>query len=200
MPWTRGASTVASLVLAGAPGSSGVSTILLRKKPLAFAIAYLGNPCARPRAAPSTCEAEEPRGELPHPSLLSPEALCLCTAHGEEVQEGRSVVRTQRGWRRCRAVILGGSVCEERCPSHSDQSAYVLYLIRKKNHLADNLHGVRFLLRFYLVSFRLMLSFDFAHFIIGVLGQEFYVIHSFSIRSFLASGPIAFLFYLVKRT
>jgi hypothetical protein len=72
-------------VLAGAPGSSGVSTIPLRKKPLAFPIAYLGNPCARRRAVPVTCKAEEPGGEPSLPSLLSPEALCLCTSHGEEV-------------------------------------------------------------------------------------------------------------------
>src|SRR2546426_543815 len=42
------------------------------------------NPCARPRAAPVTCEAAEPRGEPLLPSSLSPEALCLCTAHCEE--------------------------------------------------------------------------------------------------------------------
>jgi len=44
--------------------------------------------------------------EAPLPSLLSPEALCLCTAHGEEVQEGMAVLLTKRGWRRCWAVIL----------------------------------------------------------------------------------------------
>ena len=32
---------------------------------------------------------------------LSPEALCLCTTHGEEVQEGRAVLRTKSGGRRC---------------------------------------------------------------------------------------------------
>jgi hypothetical protein len=86
---------VASRVLFGVPGSSGVSTMPLRKKPLAFPMAYLGNPCARLRAAPGTCEAAEPRGELPLPSLLEPETLCLYTSHGEGVQEGRAVLRTK---------------------------------------------------------------------------------------------------------
>src|SRR5467141_2806743 len=54
--WTRHAAHVASPVLAGAPGSCGVSTIPLRKKP-----------CAKPRAVPVTCKAEEPRGESPAP-------------------------------------------------------------------------------------------------------------------------------------
>src|SRR5262249_54610795 len=90
---TRGASTVARPVLAGAPGSSGVSTIPLRKKsPTPRPAAHLTNPCARPRAAPGTCETAEPRGEPSLPSFLSPEALCLFTAHGEEVQEGRGSV------------------------------------------------------------------------------------------------------------
>src|SRR5262249_10261616 len=58
VPWTRGASKVARPVLAGAPGSSGVSTILLRKKlpPPPRPVAHLTNPCARPRATPGTCE------------------------------------------------------------------------------------------------------------------------------------------------
>jgi hypothetical protein len=86
----------------------------------------------------------------------------------------------------------GGSVYKGRFPLHSEQSAYVLYLIRKKNHLADNLHGVRFLLWFYLLSFILTLSFDFVRFILGILGKEFYVIRSSFIRCFLASGPINF--------
>jgi len=83
---------------------------------------------------------------------------------------------------------------------HSEQSAYVLYLIRKKNHLTDNLNGVRLLLWFYLLSFILMLFFDFVHFILGILGKEFYVVRSSYIRTALASGPISFVFYLVKRT
>jgi len=83
---------------------------------------------------------------------------------------------------------------------HSEQSAYVLYLIRKKNHLADNLNGAWFLLWFYLLSFILMLFFDFVHFILGILDKEFYVIRSSYIRTVLASGPISFVFYLVKRT
>jgi hypothetical protein len=33
-----------------------------------------------------------------------------------------------------------------------------------------------------------------------ILGKEFYVIRSSLIRYFLASGPISFVFYLVKRT
>ena len=37
-------------------------------------------------------------------------------------------------------------------PWHTEQSAYVLYLIRKKNHLADNLNSAWFLLWFYLLS------------------------------------------------
>jgi hypothetical protein len=94
----------------------------------------------------------------------------------------------------------GGSVYKGRFPLHSEQSAYVLYLIRKKNHLADNLHGVRFLLWFYLLSFILMLSFDFANFILSMLGEEFYVIRSSFVRTVLASRPCSFVFYLVKRT
>jgi hypothetical protein len=93
-----------------------------------------------------------------------------------------------------------GSVCKGRCPLHSEQSAYVLYLIRKKNHLADNLNGAWFLLWFYLLSFILMLSFDFANFILGILGKEFYVVRSSYIRTVLASGPISFVFYLIKGT
>jgi len=76
----------------------------------------------------------------------------------------------------------------------------VLYLICKKNHHADNLNGVRFVLWFYLLSFILMLSFDFANFILGMLGEEFYVIRSSFVRTVLASGPCSFVFYLVKRT
>jgi hypothetical protein len=45
-----------------------------------------------------------------------------------------------------------------------------------------------------------MLFFDFVHFILGILGKEFYVIRSSFIRYFLASGPISFVIYLVKRT
>jgi hypothetical protein len=82
---------------------------------------------------------------------------------------------------------------------HSEQSAYALYLIRK-NHLADNLNGAWFLLWFYLLSFILMLFFDFVHFILGILDKEFYVIRSSYIRTVLASGPISFVLYLVKRT
>ena len=85
-----------------------------------------------------------------------------------------------------------GSVCKGRCPSHSEQSAYVLYLIRKKNYLADNLNGAWFLLWFYLLSFTLMLFFDFVRFILGILGKEFYVIRSSFIRCFLANGPTNF--------
>ena len=76
----------------------------------------------------------------------------------------------------------------------------MLYLICKKNHLADNLNGAWFLLWFYLLSFILMLFFDFVHFILGILDKEFYVIRSSYIRTVLASGPISFVFYLVKRT
>ena len=93
-----------------------------------------------------------------------------------------------------------GSVYKGRFPLHSEQSAYVLYLIRKKNHLADNLNGAWFLLWFYLLSFILTLSFDFVRFILGILGKEFYVVRSSYIRTVLASGPISFVFYLVKRT
>jgi len=76
----------------------------------------------------------------------------------------------------------------------------VLYLIRKKNHLAYNLNGAWFLLWFYLLSFILMLSFDFANFILGMLGEQFYVIRSSFVRTVLASGPCSFVFYLLKRT
>ena len=75
----------------------------------------------------------------------------------------------------------------------------MLYLICKKNHHADNLNGARFLLWFYLLSFILMLFFDFVHFILAILDKEFYVIRSSYIRTVLASGPISFVFYLVKR-
>jgi hypothetical protein len=92
-----------------------------------------------------------------------------------------------------------GSVYKGRCPLHSEQSAYVLHLIRKKKYLADNLHDVRFLLWFYILSFILMLSFDFVHFILGILGKEFYVIRSSYVRTVLASGPYSFVFYLPKR-
>ena len=85
-----------------------------------------------------------------------------------------------------------GSVYTGRCPLRSEQSAYVLYLIRKKNHLVDNLNGAWFLLWFYLLSFILMLFFDLVHFILGSLGKEFYVILSSFMRCFLASGPISF--------
>ena len=97
LPWTRGASTVARDVLVGAPRSSGVSTIPLRKKsPTPRPAAHLTNPCARPQAALGTCKAAELRGELSLTSLLEPEALCLCTAHGEEVQEGRGSVADEK--------------------------------------------------------------------------------------------------------
>jgi len=75
-----------------------------------------------------------------------------------------------------------------------------VYLIHKKNHLADNLNGAWFLLWFYLLSFILMLFFDFVHFILGILAKEFNVIRSSYIRTVLAIGPISFVFYLVKRT
>src|SRR5262245_47361448 len=80
--WTRGASTVARPVLAGAPGSAGVSTIPLRKQsPTPRPAAHLDNPCVRARAAPGTCKAADPRGEPSLPSLRSPEALCLFPSH-----------------------------------------------------------------------------------------------------------------------
>ena len=82
---------------------------------------------------------------------------------------------------------------------HSEQSAYVLSLIRKKNHRADNLNSAWFLLWFYLLSFILVLFFDLVHFILGTLGKEFYVIRSSYVRTVLASGPYSFVFYLLKR-
>ena len=85
-----------------------------------------------------------------------------------------------------------GSVYKGRCPWHSEPSAYVLYLIRKKKHLVDSLNGAWLLLWFYLLSFILMLFFDLVHFILGILGKEFYVIRSSFIRCFLASGSISF--------
>ena len=66
--------------------------------------------------------------------------------------------------------MLGQRLFIGRCPSHSEQSAYVAYLICKKNHLADNLNGAWFLLWFYLLSFILVLFFDFVHFHLGNLG------------------------------
>ena len=67
-------------------------------------------------------------------------------------------------------MVTQGQRLQGRCPLHSEQSAYVLHLIRKKKHLADNLHDVRFLLWFYILSFILMLSFDFANFILSMRG------------------------------
>ena len=69
-------------------------------------------------------------------------------------------------------MVTGGQRLQGRCPSHSEQSAYVVYLNRKKNHLADNLNSAWFLLWFYLLSFLLMLFFDFVHFILGILGRN----------------------------
>ena len=92
------------------------------------------------------------------------------------------------------------TVREDGIPVYRVYSAYVLYPIRKKNHLADNLNGVRFLLWFYFLSFLLVLFFDFVHFILGILDKEFYVVRSSYIMTVLASGPISFVFYLVKCT